>query len=252
MSSIVESDDAKEARPSPQDMARQQFMKHFDDFMRALSEVFPDEKSLSDYYLKYRVAVMLMQNPDEKKANQVFIIEKFATEASDKFDRMIARDATVVKELEFIEWFAPLFEKADEETRCTIWEYCDLLIQHCVCYDMYKKIPPKVSSALGSITDNVEQGTVDPTKLDVANLSAQILQNVNPAEMQEFALSMMSDEVAMRNLCKIASGQMAKVAASQAKGDDAGVLESKASEPETTGEAQEPKTAEAPVKAKTS
>jgi hypothetical protein len=201
------------AMASPQDMAREQFMKHFDDFMKALSEVFPDDDSLRDYYLKYRIGVVMMSDPAQKKINETMIIEKFRNEASDKFDRLVARDVTVVKELTFIDWFAPVFERADEDTRSTIFEYCDLLIQHCVCYDMYTKIPPNVSSALGSITESVERGAVDPTKLDVANLSAQILQNVNPVEMQEFALKMMSDEVAMKNLCRIAAGQMQKNAA---------------------------------------
>ena len=195
---------------APQDMAREQFMQHFDDFMKALSEVFPDDDCLRTYYLKYKVAVMTASDPAEKKRNETMIIEKFRTEASDKFDRMVARDVTVVKELTFIDWFAPLFEQADEATRSTIWEYCDLLIQHCVCHDMYTKIPPNVSSVLGNISQSVERGETDPSKLDVANLSAQILQNVNPAEMQEFALKMMSDEVAMRNLCRIAAGQMKK------------------------------------------
>jgi len=206
MSQMVQSSSG----PAPQDMAREQFMNHFDDFMKALSDVFPNDDCLRDYYLKYKVAIMTSNDPAEKKRNETMIIDKFRTEASDKFDRMVARDVTVVKELTFIDWFAPLFEQADEETRSIIWDYCDLLIQHCVCHDMYTKIPPNVSSVLGNISQSVERGETDPSKLDVANLSAQILQNVNPAEMQEFALKMMSDEVAMRNLCRIAAGQMQK------------------------------------------
>ena len=215
MSDIVAQADAT-TTPStgiaPRDLARQQFIKHFDDFLKALSEVFSDDATLRDYCLKYRIAIVMMGDAEEKKKNEEAIVTMFNKEASHLFDRMIARDPTVVKELTFIEWFAPLFEKADEETRTVIWEYTDLLVQHCVCFTMYSKIPQKVSSALGSISEKVESGSIDPTQMDVANLSAEILKSVNPTEMQEFALSMMSDEVAMKNLCRIASSQIQKAA----------------------------------------
>jgi hypothetical protein len=60
---------------------------------------------------------------------------------------------------------------------------------------------------LSKISAEVEQ---NPDEFDVGKLSSEILKAVDPKDMQSFAMNMMSDEKAMANLCKIASGQIQK------------------------------------------
>jgi replication initiation and membrane attachment protein DnaB len=124
---------------SPPDLARTQFVRHFGDFLKALSEVFPEDNTIMEKFLRFKVGIQMMTDNNERSKNEMTLLEQFHSQLSDHFDLLLKHD-----------------------------------------------------------------------DFDVGKLSSEILKAVDPKDMQSFAMNMMSDEKAMANLCKIASGQIQK------------------------------------------
>tara|TARA_X000000950_G_scaffold181227_1_gene219736 strand:- start:15840 stop:16568 length:729 start_codon:yes stop_codon:yes gene_type:complete len=203
---------------APKEMARTQFIRHFGDMLKSLAEVFPEHSVLNEKHIKFRIGIQMLGDADERKKNEEGLLETFHTQLGDHFDALMAHDEKildVLEESESLKFISDVFKDADTDTREVIWQYVDLLVQHSVCYEMYRKIPDKLTNSLTAISQKVQE---NGEAFDVGSLSSEILKTVDPAEMQAFALNMMSDEKTISSLCRIASGQLKQGAPAPAGG----------------------------------
>jgi len=194
------------------------FTNHFGDFISALSDVFPEDAVTLSTALKFKLAIELEQDESVKHENMETLLKEFHASVSPFYTQITKRDQDMFNKpreehtatealagggIDYVSRFGVLFEKADEECRDTIWDYLSLLTQHAIACNMYENIPSSLGSAITDITRQVEDGTLDQSNLNLADVSQMLLSRVDQQEMDAFARNIMSDPKSMTDMMNV-------------------------------------------------
>lgn len=205
--------EAAVAPADPRALTLESFVRHFGEFLEALHEVYPQDPSLNERLLQFKVGIMHLPSDSAlRRANETKLLTAFHSDLNPYFDRMLARDEQLFLDtnlaVPILCDFCAMFASATGDVRETTWEYIGLLVQHAISYKMYDRIPPKLGDAIADLTARVENGAINAEDMNVARLSAELLNGVDPAEIQKFALGIVNDPQAMQDLMRVASSQM--------------------------------------------
>lgn len=192
-------------------MALDHFIDYFKQLIDALNEIFPEDKNMQTRMIQFKVGIENMIDERIKKENKIKLMETFHKNLQPYYEKISIKDSSFMEHSELLKDVHPLFNALDTESKDTLWEYLDLLVQHATCYNMYAKIPPNLKNRIGNMTKNIEQMTNDKGEINIKNVSQQILQDVNPDEMRDFALGMMADKEGLQDIFRIATSQMSKL-----------------------------------------
>jgi hypothetical protein len=164
-------------------------------FLEASAEVWNTCEVLKEYKRKYDEA-----NADPRKA-KIFVQVLFAEFTRDfkpYYTRLNARDATV-----FEEPFAPFikvnaaqkFATSPKEIQDTCWDYIAQIVQSATIGDVYYKCPQdmvkRIASMADTIVKDIEKGSFDISKLNPAEISKQMMQDMNPEDLEAWGKSLM-------------------------------------------------------------
>lgn len=164
-------------------------------FLDASTEVWNTCPILKEWKNKYDEA-----NTDPRKAKiyvQVLFAE-FTRDFKPYFSRLNAKDATV-----FEEPFAPFvkiqasekFKSVPIDVQNTCWDYISQIVQSATIGDVYSKCPQdmlqRISTMADSIVNDIQNGSFDVTKLNPTEISKQMMQGMNPEELESWGKSLM-------------------------------------------------------------
>ena len=153
--------------------------------------------------LKEELTTLKLENAKIKQENSVKLLNTFHEQMRLKYDLIQKRDATFLNDNELLVELKDLWPGLSEESKQTLWEYLDILIQHATCYNMYDKIPQGLRGTIGNITKSIE--TSNAADVNLAQVSAQLLSNVDPEEMKAFAIGMMQDKEGLEDMLRVAT-----------------------------------------------
>lgn len=165
-------------------------------FLEASCEVWPDDDILKAWKAKYDEA-----NAEPRRA-KVFVQVLFAEFTRDfkaLYARIQSQDPTVVDEpLDFLIKIraAAKYRDAPEDVRSTCWEYAKQIVQAATVGDVYANCPEKMVQRVASMADSIvkqmESGTFDMSKLNPAEISRQMMQDMKPEELEEWGRTLMN------------------------------------------------------------
>ena len=161
-------------------------------FLEAACEVWPHDACLLTY-----------KSFDFEDESAVKTLQgEFAALFSPFFGKLDARDDSILLE----ESLQPLFTALDavnkwknstEDTRNAVWEYVKQMVQSATIRDVYAKCPPqmmnKVATMADSIVKGLENGSLDLSKINPVEMSKQMLEGMDPKEIEVWANSIMKD-----------------------------------------------------------
>jgi hypothetical protein len=164
-------------------------------FLEASAEVWNTCEVLKGWKAKYDEA-----NADPRKA-KIFVQVLFAEFTRDfkpYYSRFTAKDASV-----FEEPFAPFikvnasqkFASVPKEVQDTCWDYIAQIVQSATIGDVYYKCPQdmvkRIASMADTIVKDIEKGNFDISKLNPAEISKQMMKDMNPEDLEAWGKSLM-------------------------------------------------------------
>ena len=165
-------------------------------FLEASCEVWPDDAVLKGWKAKFDDA-----NAEPRKA-KVFVqvlFAQFTRDFKSLYTRIQSKDATVLDEpVDFLvqAQAAAKFRGASDDVRSTCWEYAKQIVQAATVGDVYAACPEKMVNRVASLADSIvkqmESGTFDMSKLNPADISRQMMQDMKPEELEEWGRSLMA------------------------------------------------------------
>lgn len=162
------------------------------DFMQALKEVFPECNALHRAKLKFDMACKLPGQKKQRVEEWLQYMTPLKRAIADRDAAVVIKDANfppTVQEIQIEEkWNDP---DIDDETRSAIFDYLQELMQISDMYSLYTSVPTGMMSSLTSmaeeIAEDMKQGRMDMSQLDLAGLSQQISSRIDPNDLNAFA-----------------------------------------------------------------
>ena len=95
----------------------------------------------------------------------------------------------------------------DEETRECVWEYVLELNRYAQLYSgLFARIPKntlgKIQSTAVNLANQIQQGKMKLSDLDLNKLGRDVVDGLDPNEIQEFTNNIMEDPTMLQNLCE--------------------------------------------------
>jgi hypothetical protein len=165
-------------------------------FLEASCEVWPDDEVLKGWKAKYDEA---NANPRKAKVYVQVLFAEFTRDFKSVYSRIQSKDATLLEEP--FEVFVKIraaakFRDAPEDVRSTCWDYANQIVQAATVGDVYANCPEKMVERVASMADSIvkqmESGTFDMSKLNPAEISRQMMQDMKPEELEEWGRNLMS------------------------------------------------------------
>lgn len=190
----------------------QGFTDMLSQFLEACMDVWPEDTTISDYKLKLDLSVNQAVSPALKKAAMEKVINAYHKCLTPYYARCNQRDPTVFTETN-IEMFEEvglrqkwLDQGIDEDTREAVWEYVLELNRYAQLYSgLFSQIP---SNTLGKIQETamkmatkVQSGQMNLADLDLQQLGNDVVEDLDPKELEEFTQNIMADPSMLQNLC---------------------------------------------------
>ena len=184
-------------------------------FLEACGEVWPEDKAIIDYKLK--LDLTLNVSASLKKEAMEYIINRYHNCLTPYYQRCAKRDPTVFtegylqSENEILnalnlrqKW---LDNDIDDETRDVVWEYVLELNRYAQLYSgLFARIPKntlgKIQSTAVSLANQIQQGKMKLSDLDLNKLGKDVVDGLDPNEIQEFTNNIMEDPTMLQNLCE--------------------------------------------------
>lgn len=169
--------------------------------LNAVQEVFPEDIKTKEFQLKYEFAI---KNNEE---NQKKLIQQWHNTMNPYYDRCREKDVTVIgedieifTELELSQKFND--SEFDESSKDALWDYinhlnnyaqlyCQILGVYSTLSDVIpSSILGKIDSYAKNVADQMANGQMDLSQLDVQTLSQDVLGDVSEEDMQQMMNSL--------------------------------------------------------------
>jgi hypothetical protein len=184
-------------------------------FLEACCEVWPEDKAIIEYKLKLNLALNV--SVTMKKRAMESIINQYHDCLTPYYQRCAKRDPTVFTEgylqsqneiltaLNLREKW--LDNSIDDETRDIIWEYVLEMNRYAQLYSgLFARIPKntlgKIQSTAVGLANQIQSGKMKLSDLDLNKLGKDVVDGLDPAEIEEFTSNIMEDPTMLQNLCQ--------------------------------------------------
>ena len=165
-------------------------------FLEASCEVWPEDEVLKTWKATYDEA---NANPRKAKVYVQVLFAEFTRDFKPLYARITAQDATVLDEpLDVLVKLkaSSKLKNASPDVSTTCWEYAKQIVQAATVGDVYANCPEKMVQRVANMADSIvkqmESGTFDMSKLNPADISRQMMQDMKPEELEEWGRNLMS------------------------------------------------------------
>ena len=182
------------------------FHQYLHQFLEAVAEVWSDCSATSKLKLEYEMACIQAPEIVRQEARIKFIsayhkhMQPYYTLCTQK-DETLMLDQAAQARMPFIgkiqfytKWTADLHV----DTKASVWEYLTCLNQYANMYDIYTKVPTSMLTTIEGmatgIASKIETGEMSMADLNVQTLGQEVAENINMADLNQFATSMMSNK----------------------------------------------------------
>jgi hypothetical protein len=175
---------------NPLDVLSNQLGNTVFEFVDAASEVWPECSALKSRLAEAKAAAGTPESAREYSAK----LSKTMLEHSDLFDRLLAKDLTVFQS--DVELFKELsiYEKLNEapkDVQDTCWQYIEKIVQSVNLNAVYTSAPTEIMSKVSKVAEDIvsklESGQFDLSTLNPAQLTQEIMKDMDPEAMQKWA-----------------------------------------------------------------
>jgi hypothetical protein len=216
-------EDALTASTPPNPMTDQSldiFHQYLHQFLEAVAEVWSDCSETAKLKLEYEMACQQAPQMLRRQARINFITTYHAnmqpyyarcTAKDDALllDRGIQEPMPFIGKIQFHAKWTPDLHTA---TKDSVWEYLAFLNQYANMYDIYTKVPPTMLSTIEGmatgIASKIESGEMSMADLNVQTLGQEVAENINMADLNTFASSMMSNKDNMAQMYAMLGSMM--------------------------------------------
>lgn len=189
--------DADAAIPQPHDLLLEQFGQSAYDFLDAAIGVWPDDSVLKSGHAAWTEA---NKEPATARAFTRAVHDAFQAQFKPYISRLLKQDASVLEEeIPFLTSVdaAAKYASLDAATRDTVWAYTRKVVQAASVNDVYEKCPRQVvdlvSSMASGIVADVQSGKFDPSQLNPAAITQQLMGALRPEDIQAWGQRLTAD-----------------------------------------------------------
>lgn len=165
-------------------------------FLEASCEVWSTDTVLAEWKATFDA-----NNAEPAKAKEFTqrLFTQFVAEFKPLYPKLNAKDMSVFDEP--LELFvkanvAQKMKAADEGTRDTVWEYIKQIVQSATIGDVYSSCPDEMIKRVAGMADKIvkqiETGAFDISQLNPAEISKQMMEGIDPAQIEEWGKSLMN------------------------------------------------------------
>lgn len=214
-------EDGGAAVPNPMtDQSLDIFHQYLHQFLEAVTEVWSDCSETTKLKLEYEIACQQAPEMLRRKARINFITQYHAT-MQPYYGRCTQRDETLMADRALqepipfigkIQFYAKWTAELHSDTKASVWEYLSFLNQYANMYDIYTKVPPTMLSTIEGmatgIASKIESGEMAMSDLNVQTLGQEVAENINMADLNTFASSMMANKDNMTQMYSMLGNMM--------------------------------------------
>lgn len=181
------------------------FMDMMQQYLEALSDVFPECLKVQQYKFGLNVRLLAAGSNAEEKKNVIReAIVSYHASMSPYYARCIEHDDTLLLEdidlMRNIDMPQKWTPDLHSDTKNAMWEYITKLNEFSNIYNMYSKIPcnmlTSIENMAHSIVNRIESGNLSMSDLNMQTMSEQVMSSLNMSDLQEFASRMQSGDAA--------------------------------------------------------
>lgn len=183
---------------------RQQFISTLDDFLDALTTVFPECSGCRRLRLEFSMGVTHALTPELREEAETSLITTFYKELEPYLDMIGRRDERFFlecnsKTLQDVNLKEKWEDKTvDADTRLAIWEYCSQLANTAQLHATYNGMPPELIAQMQSMASGImnDDGSVDFSAISLdslENLGRTILAGKSKEEGEAFTQAMLKN-----------------------------------------------------------
>jgi hypothetical protein len=165
-------------------------------FLDASCEVWPEEEVLKSWKAKFDAANL---EPRRAKVHVQVLFAEFLRDFKPLYNRINSQDATLLDEpISFLVKLkaAEKYAAASADVRETCWQYAKQIVQAASIGDVYSTCPDemvkRVASLAETIVKDMETGSFDISKLNPADISRQMMEGMNPEDLEAWGKSLMN------------------------------------------------------------
>jgi len=191
---------------------RDRFSKYTNEFLNALSGVYPECPGIAALQLKFKIGVE-HATASMRDTNQKMMIETFHATMQPFYERLTNRDATVFRDAEqSVELLRDLrlsqrWGEASPDTRDCIYAYLDHLCSaaklHGLCGSITEKMTPSMLAHIQVAASNIKTQLDSGNNIDLMGISQKVAAQIDPGELNNFANGLMADPKAVHNLMQM-------------------------------------------------
>lgn len=176
------------------------FVDMMTQFLNALQETFPTCLRVRAYNMGWNVRLNGVNSQEEllelgKEALQSYheSMEPYYTRCSSHDATLIQEDIDIMNNIGMRDkWNAGMHPETEE----AIWAYINKLNEFSNLYTMYSSIPRGMMGSIETmahgIAGQITQGQMSLTDLNLKQLSSQVMESINPDDIQEFVRTVQS------------------------------------------------------------
>ena len=214
---------APAAAPTPNPMTDQSldiFHQYLHQFLEALTEVWSECSETAKLKLEYEMACQQAPEVLRRKARKDFVtsyhrhMQPYYGRCSQK-DESLMLDRSIQEPMPFIgkiQFYTKWTPDLHPDTKNSVWEYLACLNQYANMHDIYTKVPSTMLSTIEGmatgIASKIESGEMSMTDLNVQTLGQQVAENIDMADLNTFAASMMSNKDNMTQMYSMLGSMM--------------------------------------------
>ena len=201
----------------------QMFCELAEQFLDALAEVWPECQRVKQTRLEYRLSCV--QAPEAMRVRaKSELITAYHQAMAPFYERCSNKDETVFNEEELhqacqflanVQFCEKWTDDLHAETKENVWAYVLGMNQYANMYSLYAKVPRQMLNTIENmatgIANNIEQGNMSMTDINVQALGQQVAENINMDDLNEFASSMMQDQGTMTQMYSMLGAMMSQV-----------------------------------------
>lgn len=171
------------------------FLDLMEQFMQAMSEVFPECAKVASYKMALTARLALCMSQESRLAVGREAITSFHDNIHPFYARVMEKDDSLLGEDIDLMLAIGLPSKWSQDlhtdTKDAIWEYIQKLCEQSNIHSMYSKVPSGMMSSIEGMAHNIasriNQGEMSLADLNIQEVSQQVLSSLNAEDLQAFA-----------------------------------------------------------------
>lgn len=171
------------------------FLDLMEQFMEAMSEVFPECTKVASYKMALSARLALCLTADSRLSVGRDAITAFHDDIHPLYARVMEKDESLLGEdielMKAIDLPSKWGPDLHAETKDAIWEYIQKLCEQSNIHSMYSKVPSGMMSSIEGMAHNIasriNQGEMSLADLNIQEVSQQVLSSLNAEDLQAFA-----------------------------------------------------------------